>query len=105
MKNAAGANNIIGNWWNHQILQASSQISPISGSLKEQIVTFIGKETIQLYEKKIVTDRFKLTSRDPNVPEDKKLNFDIWYDSKNAIILKISYSRLGDWEYKVKNFE
>jgi len=32
--------NAIGNWWSHKILQASSQISPISGSIKEQIVTF-----------------------------------------------------------------
>ena len=38
--------NIIGNWWSHRILQAESQISPISGSIKEQIVTFIGKENI-----------------------------------------------------------
>ena len=37
-------NNVIGNWWNHKILQADSQISPISGSIKEQVVTFIGKE-------------------------------------------------------------
>ena len=34
----------IGNWWSHKILQASSQISPISGSIKEQIVNFVGKE-------------------------------------------------------------
>ena len=36
--------NAIGNWWSHRILQARSQISPISGSIKEQIVTFVGKE-------------------------------------------------------------
>ncbi len=39
----ASNNNIIGNWWNHKILQANSQISPISGSIKEQIVTFVEK--------------------------------------------------------------
>ena len=33
----ASNNNIIGNWWSHKILQTSSQISPISGSIKEQI--------------------------------------------------------------------
>ena len=38
--------NIIGNWWNHKILQADSQISPISGSIKKQVVTFIRKEKI-----------------------------------------------------------
>ena len=39
----ASIKNIIGNWWSHKILQAESQISPISGSIKEQIVTFVGK--------------------------------------------------------------
>ena len=37
---------IVGNWWNHKILQADSQISPISGSIKKQVVTFIGKKKL-----------------------------------------------------------
>ena len=45
----ASLENAIGNWWSHKILQASSQISPISGSIKEQIVTFVGKEKITIY--------------------------------------------------------
>jgi len=101
----ATTDNIVGNWWNHRILQASSQISPISGSIKEQVVTFIGKEKIELYGKTIDVDHFKLTSKDMGISKDKRLNFDIWYDSKSYMILKISYSRLGYWEYKVKNFE
>ena len=28
---------IIGNWWNHKIFKASKQISPLSGTIKEQI--------------------------------------------------------------------
>ena len=47
----ASSNNIVGNWWNHKILQTDSQISPISGSIKKQIVTFIGKEKIEQYGK------------------------------------------------------
>ena len=35
----ASTNNIIGNWWSHKILQTDSQISPVSGSIKEQMVT------------------------------------------------------------------
>ena len=57
----AGTNNIIGNWWNHQILQADSQISAVSGSIKEQVVTFLAKEKIELYGKIIEVDHFKLT--------------------------------------------
>ncbi len=101
----ASANNVIGNWWSHKILQSSSQISPISGSIKEQIVTFVGKEKIDLYGKSYDVERFKLRSKDMSLPKDKRLNFDIWFDKNNALILKVAYSRMGNWEYRVKNFE
>ena len=101
----ASTNNVIGNWWSHKILQTDSQISPVSGSIKEQIVTFIGKEKIELYGKTYEVDHFKLTSKDMSLPKDKRLNFDIWFNKKNSLILKVTYSRLGNWEYKVKKFE
>ncbi len=101
----ASVKNIIGNWWSHKILQAESQISPISGSIKEQIVTFIGKENISINGKQYETDHFKLTSEDTSLPEDKKLNFDIWLDKKTSIIIKVTYKRLGNWEYRLKNLE
>ena len=96
---------IIGNWWNHKILQSDIQISPLSGSVKKQVVTFIGKEKIDLYGKTYEVNRFTIKSKDQSLPEDKKLDFDIWYDQKKAMILKISYSKMGDWEYRLKNFE
>jgi len=101
----ASNNNIIGNWWSHKILQTNSQISPISGSIKEQIVTFVGKEKIeqngQIYE----VDHFKLNSKDMSLSKDKRLDFDIWFDKKNSMIVKVSYSRMGNWEYRLKNLE
>ena len=102
---SASLENIIGNWWSHKILQTNSQISPISGSIKEQVVTFLGKEKIQLYGKTYDVEHFKLTSKDMSIPKDKRLNFDIWFDKKNALILKVAYSRMGNWEYRVKKFE
>ena len=101
----ASVKNIIGNWWSHKILQAESQRSPISGSIKEQVVTFIGKENISIGGKQYETDHFKLTSKDTSLPEDKKLNFDIWLDKKTSIIVKVTYKRLGNWEYRLKNLE
>ena len=101
----ASLKNIIGNWWSHKILQAESQISPISGSIKEQIVTFIGKENISINGKQYETDHFKLTSKDMSLPEDKKLNFDIWLDKKTSVIVKITYERMGNWEYRLKILE
>ena len=102
---SASIENVIGNWWSHKILQTNSQISPISGSIKEQVVTFIGKEKIELYGKTYEVEHFKLTSKDMSIPTDKRLNFDIWFDKKNSLILKVTYSRLGNWEYRTKNFE
>ena len=34
----ASNNNIVGNWWSHKILQTDRQISPISGSIKQQLL-------------------------------------------------------------------
>ena len=101
----ASTDNVVGNWWSHKILQSNSQISPISGSIKEQVVTFIGKEKLELYGTSFDVEHFKLTSKDMSIPKDKRLNFDIWFDKKNALILKVAYSRMGNWEYRVKNFE
>jgi len=101
----ASIDNVVGNWWSHKILQTNSQISPISGSIKQQIVTFVGKEKIDLYSKIFNVDHFTLKSKDMSLPKDKRLNFDIWYDSKNFIIKKISYQRMGLWEYHLKNIE
>ena len=101
----ANSDNIVGNWWSHNILTTNSQISPISGSVKEQVVTFIGKEKINLYGKTYDTEHFKLNSKDLSLPKDKRLDFQIWYDKKNNIIRKVTYSRMGNWEYRVKNVE
>ena len=78
----ASTDNVVGNWWSHKILQTNSQISPISGSIKEQIVTFVGQKKIeqngQIYE----VDHFKLNSKDMSLPKNKRLNFDIWLIKK-----------------------
>jgi len=101
----ASKDNIIGNWWNHKLLQAESQISPVSGSIKEQVITFIAKEKIELYGKSYETEHFKLKSKNQSLPDDKKLNFDIWFDKNTGLIVKVKYSRMGEWEYRLKNFE
>ena len=101
----ASLKSIIGNWWSHKILQAESQISPISGSIKEQLVTFIGRENVAINGKEFETDHFKLTSKDMSLPEDKRLNFDIWLDKKTSVIVKVTYERMGNWEYRLKNIE
>ena len=101
----ASINNIIGNWWSHKILQTDSQVSPISGSIKGQVVTFVGKEKIEQYGKTYEVDHFKLNSKDMSLPKDKRLDLNIWFDKKSSMIIRVSYSRMGNWEYRLKNFE
>ena len=104
-KGEASNDCVIGNWWNHKILQAKWQISPLSGSFKEQVVIFLGKEDIIINGKNYLADHFKLKSKNENLPKNKKLDFDIWYNAENNLILKVSYSRMGEWDYRLKNFE
>ena len=104
-KGEANLDCVIGNWWNHKILEANQQISPLSGSLKDQIVKFIGYENINLYGKNFSAAHYKLKSKDDNLPDDKKLDFDIWIDRKNNLILKVTYKRMGDWEYRLKSYQ
>ena len=101
-KGTGNLENIIGNWWNHRLLQSDTQISPLSGSIKKQSVEFLKKEKIRLYENEIDVEKFKLKSTDENLPKDKRLDFEIWYDKKRAMIVKIRYKRLGTWEYRLK---
>jgi hypothetical protein len=48
---------------------------------------------------------FKLKSKDENLPDNKKLDFDIWFNPENNLILKVTYSKMGNWEYRIKNIE
>ena len=52
-----------------------------------------------------VLEHFKIKSKDIDLPDDKKLNFDIWFDKNTGLILKVKYSRMGDWEYRLKSYE
>ncbi len=104
-KGEAKLDNVIGNWWNNKILSASSQISPLSGSVKEQTVSLLKRETIVLYDKNYEVLRYNLKSKNENLPKKKKLNFDIWIDPQKGLIVKIAYERMGKWEYRLKKFE
>ena len=104
-KGEADKENIIGHWWNHRILQTETQISPLSGSVKKQNIEFLGKEKIKLYNKEYDVEHFRLFSTNPNLSDDKKLNFEIWYDKKKALIIKVAYKRMGLWEYRLKKIQ
>ena len=68
-------------------------------------MNFIAKENIEINGNTIVVDHFKLKSTEDNLEADKRLDFDIWYDSKRSIIVKVEYKRLGKWQYILKKIE
>ena len=103
-KGETGLDNVIGNWWNSKILKSKSQISPLSGSVKEQIVKLVGKDEMILNGKKYKLFKFNLKSSNEELPKDKRLDFNIWLEPKDGLIFKVQYNRLGNWEYKIKNF-
>ena len=95
---------LVGNWWNHNILQSEIIISPLSGSLRFQEVYFISKEMLKIEKKVYDTSRFKIVMKN-KINDKKKEEFDVWLDDKSKIILKVSYSNFGEWEYIVRNIE
>ena len=100
----ANIDNIIGNWWNSKILDTKTQISPLSGSIKKQEVKLTNKDEIDYKGKTVKLFQFKLKSAE-DLPDDKKLDFDIWLNQNEGIIFKVKYNRLGSWEYRLKNYE
>ena len=102
-KGNADVNFMVGTWWNHEIVKAKAQISAISGRIIEQKVEFLGKEQIELNGKNYEALHFKFLSSDETLPDNKKLNTDIWYDAKTFIWLKARFVKQGNWEYRLKN--
>tara|TARA_B100001057_G_scaffold451995_1_gene495553 strand:+ start:354 stop:1037 length:684 start_codon:yes stop_codon:yes gene_type:complete len=101
-KGETDISHVVGTWWNHEIVKAKAQISAISGRVIEQKVEFLGKEQIEISGKKYEALHFKFLSSDETLPDNKKLNTDIWYDAKTLIWLKAQFVKQGNWEYRLK---
>tara|TARA_Y100000992_G_C21230559_1_gene475263 strand:- start:124 stop:804 length:681 start_codon:yes stop_codon:yes gene_type:complete len=104
-KGKTSKENIIGTWWNHEIVKAKAQISAISGRVIEQEVKFIGKEKIIIGDRTFDTLRFNFKSSNKDLPEKKKLNTDIWYDEKTLLWVKAAFDKTGYWEYRIKTYK
>ena len=101
-KGPASIDTIIGTWWNHEIVKAKAQISAISGRIIGQKVTFLGKKQITIGGKEYNSLHFNFKSSDETLPDNKKLNTDIWYEEKTFLWLKASFDKRGYWEYRLK---
>jgi len=103
-KGNSPAEYIVGTWWNHEIVKANAQISAISGRIIHQNVKFVGKETININGKDYKTLHFNFSSSDESLPDNKKLNTDIWYEENTYLWIKAAFTKRGKWEYRLKNF-
>ena len=96
---------VIGTWWNHIIVEATAQISAVSGRIIKQKVTFLGKEQITIGDKTYETLHFNFSSTDNKLKKNKRLNTDIWYDDKNLNWVKATFKKKGKWEYKLVSID
>ena len=103
-KGETDVNNIIGSWWNHEIINKKTQISAVSGRILPQKVKFLGKKDVILFDKKYNALKFRFLSNDDKPLNKKKINFNLWYDEDSLLWLKMSYEKLGKWEYRLKNY-
>ena len=76
----------------------------MSGSIKKQEVKLTNKDEIDYKGRTVKLLQFKLKSAE-DLPDDKKLDFDIWLNQNEGIIFKVKYNRLGSWEYRLKNYQ
>ena len=67
-------------------------------------VKFGQKGKIEVNGKQHNSLHFKFLSSDETLPDNKKLNTDIWYDAKTLIWLKAQFIKQGNWEYRLKKF-
>ena len=96
---------VVGTWWNHEIINKNNQISPISGRVIKQKVKFLGKKKIIINDKKYNALSFNFLSDDNKPLNKKKLNINVFYDEKTLLWIKMSYEKLGFWEYRLKKVE
>ena len=104
-KGKAPSDYLLGTWWNHSNVKAAAQISAVSGRIIKQKVTFLGKKTIQIGEKKYNTLHFNFSYTDKKLNKDKKLNTNVWYDEETLYWVKASFKKKGKWEYKLVSID
>ena len=100
-KGKINSNAVVGSWWNHSIIQAEKNISPITGSIRLQNVTFINKEKLKLNGNIFSTKHFEIKSK-KNDKDEKEIKVNVWIDENTNHIIKITFLKFGLWEYKIK---
>ncbi len=85
---------IISSYWNHEILKKTIQVSGISCSIRNQKVSFIKNEIIDVKGEKTETLLFDI--------QGDNLNTQVWYRKKDMVIVKQVLNRQGVWRYEIR---
>ena len=101
-KGKIDTSSIIGSWWNHDIIKKNKQISAVSGRIIPQKVRFLGKKKIKLNNQEYNSLHLHFLSDNNKPMNKKKINLHVWYDVETLVLLKMSYDKLGQWEYRLK---
>ena len=83
----------ISSYWNHEILKKNTQISGITCKIRNQKVTFLKNETIEIKGQATKTLVFNI--------EGEGLSTQIWYRKKDMAIARQILNQKGTWRYEI----
>jgi hypothetical protein len=83
----------ISSYWNHEILRKKIQISGITCKIRNQKVTFLKNETIEVNGQKTKTSVFNILG--------EELDTQIWYRKKDKAITRQILNQKGIWRYEI----
>ena len=83
----------ISSYWNHEILKKNTQISGITCKMRNQKVTFLKNETIEVEGQPTKTVVFNI--------QGEGLDTRIWYRKKDMAIARQILNQKGIWRYEI----
>ena len=83
----------ISSYWNHEILKKNTQISGITCKIRNQKVTFLKNETIEVKGQTTKTSVFNI--------KGEGLDTQIWYRKKDMAIARQILNQKGIWRYEI----
>jgi hypothetical protein len=83
----------ISSYWNHEILKKNTQISGITCKIRNQKVTFLKNESIEVKGQTTKTSVFNI--------DGKGLDTQIWYRKKDMAIVRQILNQKGIWRYEI----
>ena len=84
---------VISSYWNHEILKKNTQISGITCKIRNQKVTFLKNELMEVKGQITKTSVFNI--------DGEGLDTQIWYRKKDMAIVRQILNQKGIWRYEI----